>query len=113
MVEDIVEVLLSGKVLLEGKVVENIVEVLLLRKGSLPYRYTVELFLVDFSMWCRRDFRESDEIKKCAAFYERCSFQERCCLLRKVVEYIVELLPFTKGGRVYSRGAAFTKGAAF
>ena len=36
-------------------------------KEKLPYRYTVELFLVDFSMWCRRDFRESRVLWKSAA----------------------------------------------
>ena len=33
-------------------------------------------------------------------------------LLGKVVEYIVEVLLLAKGGRVYSRGAPFRKGAA-
>ena len=42
-----------------------------LGKGTLPYRYTVELFLALFPMWRRRDFRVFWFLGKSAAFSEK------------------------------------------
>ena len=70
--------LLEGKVLLSGKVVEYIVEMLLLRK-VLPFQDKVLLF------------------RKGGRVYSRgAAFSGKVLLLRKVVEYIVEVLLLRK-----------------